>query len=180
MSLKKREITVNMLQANLQSLPIIFLILIIMVGSYLLIWGKTHFLEGFKNFRSWSDFIILFAGLFLHEVFHLAGYHFIGKVPFKSLKIGIQARYVTPYAHCIEPLTLSAYRISALLPGIVLGLIPTLVSIIFGYSFVFIFAVIFTIAAGGDFLLIWLLRKVSSTSLVQDHPDKAGCIILDN
>jgi hypothetical protein len=35
----------------------------------------------------------------------------------------------------------------------------------------------FTMAAGGDFLIINLIRKEKSSALVQDHPTEAGCYI---
>jgi catechol 2,3-dioxygenase-like lactoylglutathione lyase family enzyme len=38
-------------------------------------------------------------------------------------------------------------------------------------------AVHFTMAAGGDFLIINLIRKEKSSALVQDHPTEAGCYI---
>ncbi len=169
-----------MLQANLYSLPIILLIIVIMIGSFLLVWGREAFLEGFRGFRSPFIYPVLIVGFFLHEVIHLIGYHFLGRIEFKNIRIGFQIKSLTPYAHCSLPMSSSAYRWSALLPGIVLGIFPGILFLATGNPSAFILAVIFTIAAGGDFLLIWLLRKIPASALVQDHPEKAGCLILDN
>jgi hypothetical protein len=40
-----------------------------------------------------------------------------------------------------------------------------------------IFGILFTMAAGGDFLVINLIRKENMNDLVQDHPSEAGCYI---
>ncbi|HET6528317.1 MAG TPA: hypothetical protein VFG39_06165, partial [Balneolaceae bacterium] len=40
------------------------------------------------------------------------------------------------------------------------------------------FGLLFTLAAGGDILILWLLRKVDDGLLVQDHPDLVGCVVL--
>jgi hypothetical protein len=37
---------------------------------------------------------------------------------------------------------------------------------------------IFTLAAGGDALILWLLRGVPAGRLVRDHPSKPGCLVL--
>ncbi|KQC11370.1 MAG: hypothetical protein APR54_10995 [Candidatus Cloacimonas sp. SDB] len=175
---KKQAITINMLQANLYSLPIIIFITIIMMASYLFIWGKTYFLAEFFQLRLSLFIPILIGGFVLHELIHVMSYHFLGKVPFSNLKIGFKLKSITPYAYCSQPILLSAYRLSALMPGIILGIIPAIISLITGNTFIFILAVIFLIAAGGDLLIIWMLRKIPLNYLVQDHPEKAGCIII--
>jgi len=35
-----------------------------------------------------------------------------------------------------------------------------------------------TAAAGGDMMILWLLRKDKSPVLVEDHPSEAGCYVL--
>lgn len=42
---------------------------------------------------------------------------------------------------------------------------------------ILIFGMFFIMAAGGDLLIINLIRKEKSTDLVQDHPSEAGCYI---
>jgi len=177
---KKQEITINMLQANLYAFPIIIFLIIIMLASYLFIWGKAYFLSGFFQLRISLFIPLLLAGFFMHEVIHILGYHFFGKVPFNNLKIGFKLKSLTPYAYCSQPISLSAYKWSALLPAVVLGIIPATISLISGNTLIFILAVIFSITAGGDLLIIWMLRKIPLNYLVLDHPDKAGCIILNN
>jgi len=87
-------------------------------------------------------------------------------------------KYLTPYCHCTEPLLIKPYRIGSVLPAFVLGLFPSIVAVASGNIWLMVFGFFFTFAAGGDFLILWLLRHEKSTVFVQDHPDKIGCVIL--
>lgn len=46
------------------------------------------------------------------------------------------------------------------------------------FCFILTFGLFFILAAGGDILILWLLRNVKSSSFVQDHPTRVGCYIL--
>lgn len=96
---------------------------------------------------------------------------------FKSIKFGILWKMLTPYCHCREALNVKQYIIGAFTPAIFLGIVPSLVAIATGNFGLLIFGIFFTVSAGGDFLVINLIRKENSTDLVQDHPSEAGCYI---
>ena len=66
------------------------------------------------------------------------------------------------------------------MPGIVLGLIPATYGILIDDIYVFIFGCFFTLAAGGDILMVFLLRDQSKNTYVQDHPSEVGCYIYKN
>jgi len=38
---------------------------------------------------------------------------------------------------------------------------------------------VFTVAAGGDAMILWSLRKEDRGALVLDHPSNAGCSIVE-
>jgi len=61
----------------------------------------------------------------------------------------------------------------------VLGLLPSLVGIVTGNAPIMLFGLFFTFAAGGDALVLWLIRKVDPNALVEDHPTNAGCYVLE-
>jgi hypothetical protein len=65
----------------------------------------------------------------------------------------------------------------AIMPAIILGFIPAVLSIVLGSVFLLVFGIFFTMAAIGDFMIINLIRKESSNSMVLDHPSEAGCYI---
>ncbi len=59
--------------------------------------------------------------------------------------------------------------------AILLGIIPALVALITGKGWLLIYGTLFTVLAGGDLLVFWLIRKVRSSELVKDHPERCGC-----
>ena len=65
------------------------------------------------------------------------------------------------------------------MPGLLLGIIPALLGIISGNGMYMSFGLLFTIAAGGDAMVLWSLRKEDRDALVQDHPSNAGCCIVE-
>jgi len=69
------------------------------------------------------------------------------------------------------------YRIALIMPGIILGILPSVYGIITGDSLILFLGLFFIIAAGGDLLVLWLIRKVSIDEYVLVHPKKAGCIL---
>jgi hypothetical protein len=71
------------------------------------------------------------------------------------------------------------YRIGAAAPGFLLGIIPWLISLFNGSLLLFFFGLAYTSAAGGDFLVLWLLRPVKPNTLVEDHPSNAGCYVYE-
>jgi hypothetical protein len=48
-----------------------------------------------------------------------------------------------------------------------------------GPTWLFFAGLLFSIAAAGDFMILWVLRNVPSHLLVQDHPSRAGCLVYE-
>jgi hypothetical protein len=123
--------------------------------------------------------LLTFAvGVVAHEALHAVAWRWAGRLPFGTIRLGLQRKTLTPYAHCAAPMPARAYRIGAAVPGVVLGLAPAAVGLAVGDGGVFLFGLLFTVAAGGDALVLWLLRDVPADRLVEDHPTRAGCYVL--
>lgn len=118
---------------------------------------------------------LLIAGIVLHEGLHAIGWIVFGKLPFSRVRFGFKLRALTPYAHLRGPVQLKTYRIGILLPLLLLGLPPYLLGIILGRSAFMLYGLFFILAAGGDLLVLWLLRGLPENTWVEDHPTRAGC-----
>lgn len=123
---------------------------------------------------------ILIFGIIIHELIHGVFWGICAKNGFKSIKFGVVWKMMTPYCHCKEKLQVKQYIIGVIMPGIVLGLVPTVYAVINDNFGIFLLGVIFTMAAGGDIIMVYLLRNEKMNSLVQDHPSEMGCYVFRN
>ena len=179
--MRKVDLSISMLKANLFSLPLVIGLIILLTESFLLIWGEQQLLSSFPIiYLNLEIFIsVLIIGAILHEVLHALSFHIIGRVSIENVKLGFQWRSLTPYAHCKIPVKASLYRISLLIPALVMGIIPWFIALATGNGWLLVYAVIFTIVSGGDILTIWIIRKAKRNQLVQDHPHNCGCWVYE-
>ena len=123
--------------------------------------------------------VALILGIFLHEMIHALGWAYFGRLPLRRIRFGFHARTMTPYAHAIDPMPARAYRLGAVLPALVLGALPYVIGTSLGSLAIAFFGTVYIVAAGGDLLVLWLIRKVDARALVQDHPSRVGCIVVE-
>jgi hypothetical protein len=172
------DVSISLGKANLLAIPFAILGVIVVLGPYLLVWGSAELSASFNRFSRLPVFIPSFLiGVVLHELLHGVGWMVFGRQPARNIRFGFQLKTLTPYAHCMAPVSASAYRAGTALPGIALGLIPALFGIVTGNWFATMFGTLFTVAACGDALIIWVIRSVPGKTLVRDHPKNAGCVI---
>ena len=173
----KRDLSVPMDRANLivasLSIPVMVLQFMLFIG-----------LHGIEGMNPTSNVLLLIgaviAGVVVHELIHGFSWVIFGGKPFSSVKFGFQWKTFTPYAHLTEPVEVNAYRLGGFLPGFILGMLTFVLSLVFGSGDLFWFSLIHTSAAGGDWLVLWLLRHVKAGMLVEDHPTNAGCYVLES
>jgi hypothetical protein len=172
----KRDLSISMARANV----IVFFISIPIAILQFLIFVLIH---GPDNLQiTWNPIVFIFVlllGIVVHELLHALGGVAFGHKSFSSIKFGFQWKSFTPYAHLKGPMDIDAYRASTLLPGLVLGVLVYLVSLLLGDGNVFVFGLLHTASAGGDFLILWLIRHVKSGTQVEDHPTNAGCYVIE-
>ena len=121
----------------------------------------------------------LMLGIVIHELIHGLTWAYFAHKPLTVIKFGFQWQTLTPYAHCPEPMEVGAYRLGSSMPLIVLGILPSLIGVLTGNGWSMIFGFIFTLAASGDMLVLWLIRGVKRGQLVQDHPTQVGCYLIE-
>lgn len=126
----------------------------------------------------WRVGFVMLAGIVAHELLHVATWRVFGGLPRDVLSLGFSWRTLTPYAHCSVPMRATPYIVGAAVPGVVLGLVPSLIGLLTASGGWLCFGLLFTLAAGGDALIVWSLRDVGGDTLVADHPTRPGCIVL--
>ncbi|OFX85683.1 MAG: hypothetical protein A2W99_06120 [Bacteroidetes bacterium GWF2_33_16] len=172
------EYTVQMGRVNLIAIFMIIPILIIFLVPYLLLWNFDILKIGYKLFLK-NIFLLVFVGIILHELLHGITWAILTKKGFNQIKFGINWKYLSPYTHFKEPLKIKYYLAGALMPLIILGIIPAVYGIIMGDGFFLIFGIFFTWAAAGDIISSIRLLRLPMNIFVQDHPKELGFIVFD-
>ncbi len=172
--LRREDRSFSMVKANVYVLLSAVPLAAALFVPFWLIWG--HF-DG----ADWNLLVaagLFLAGVLVHELLHGFAWMIAGGTSRETVKFGFQMKTLTPYAHCTEPLDVTAYRIGAVVPGIVLGIIPAVAALVIGHAGWLVFGFLFTLAAGGDALILWVLHDVPRGALVEDHPERAGCYVI--
>ena len=182
---KKEKVTINVYWANIFAILLLIPTILIFGVSYYLIW-KNEILFQVKDFFSKDFFmryhflssltiiLVLILGIIAHELIHGIVWAKFTKNGFKSIKFGIMWKMITPYCHSKEPLKVKHYTLGAIMPAIILGLIPAILAIIVGNIALLVFGIFFIITASGDFLVIYALRNEKQETLIEDHPSEVG------
>ena len=122
--------------------------------------------------------IWIVVGVLLHEGIHGLTWAWLGGKPISAIQLGFQWKSLTPYAHMREPIPVRAYRWGAVMPALLLGFFPFVIGLLLGSTFWLLYGWLFILAAGGDFVILWLLRHDRGDLLVQDHPERVGCVVI--
>ena len=174
--MNKKDISISMSEATAKSLVIAIPTGIIQVIPFFLIHG----FPSLPNNTSMAVYgSALLFGILVHELIHMAAWAFFARKPLSAFKLGFQWKSLTPYAHCKEPMDIRPYRIGSYAPGLLLGVLPWLVSLFTGDVLLFLFGFLYTSAAGGDLLILWIIRNVKPNTLVEDHLTNAGCYVYE-
>ncbi len=175
----REDRSVSMGRANLWALgvmtPLAALLLAPFFGWHG--WQPLYAVTDALLHRPLVPLLVFVAGVLAHEGLHALAWRVAGRLPWRDIRVGFQWKTLTPYAHARVPMPARAYRIGAATPGVVLGLAPCAVGLATGGGGWMLFGVLFTLAAGGDALILWLLRGVAPGRLVADHPTRAGCFV---
>jgi hypothetical protein len=175
MMTNKRDLSISMARANV-------IVLFTSIPVALLQFLSFVMLHGVDNLGTmWGSTLLIavLLGVLVHELIHGISWVIFGHKPFSAIKFGFQWKTITPYAHLKEPVEVNAYRIGGFMPGFILGILPYILSLVLGDANLFWFSLVHTAAAGGDWLILWLIRNVKAGTLVEDHPTNAGCYVIE-
>lgn len=175
----KEEVLIDITRANIFGIIMFIPVLIIFGVPYMLLWHENLANDIRAGNISLILAVVLIVGIILHELIHGVFWAAFTKEGFKSIKFGIMpaSKLFSPYCHCKEPLKLNHYRLGAIMPLVILGIIPAIIAICIGNLFWFCVGIFFIIAACGDILIFIKTLKEKNDSLLYDHPSEAGYYI---
>jgi hypothetical protein len=176
--LERKDLSVPIIGAYAQMLPIVLPLAALMVAGHILVWGARDFIDGLNQLLQLRSLIpVLVVGVPLHEFIHALSWALAGSLSFKDIDFGFDWKGLAPYAHAKKPMKAGAYRIGAAMPALVMGALPWLVGMVTGWGWFTLFGIVYVITAGGDLVVLWLIRMVDREALVEDHPTRAGCYV---
>lgn len=175
-----RDHSVSMGKANVLAIALMTPIAAALAVLFVARWGWPLLNRGIADFFSLRVAVpVIVVGIVVHELIHAIGWALASGRPLRAIAMGFQLRSLSPYAHPRDPMNVRDYRVGAAMPGLVLGILPAAVALAFGWPSLLVVGILFTIAAGGDALVLWLIRDVPGDKSVADHPTRAGCVVID-
>jgi hypothetical protein len=176
----KRELTIEIGEASMLILKASVPIFIGFLLPFIVFWhNDMTFSSVISSLTGWKFFVVVVLGIPVHELLHALFFLISTHGKLSSIRFGIMREYLTPYCHCSQPMKIRAYMIAAAAPGVILGLIPVFVSYFNVRLDFLVFGIFYILSAGGDFLMIWMLRNEPRSKYVLDHAEKAGCWVFD-
>lgn len=173
-------LTINILTANLFSLAL-------MAGYGILAFWLFLRADTARSFRfgitgSILLLICFLVGIVVHELIHGLTWACFSEHHWKDISFGVKWDSLTPYCTCKAPLGKGQYIIGALMPMLLLGVLPTLIAIFSGSFLLLILGVVMFASAAGDIMIVWKFltyRIKGSEAVYIDHPTEAGSVIFE-
>ncbi len=180
----KKDLTGSIIVANVFSVAV--LILAFALGLFVFLKFNEGAFTGVSDLLlkmggNLLTIIIVFIALtVLHELLHGLTWSMFSENHWKDVSFGFMAKYVTPYCSLKTPLKKGPYILGTLMPLIVLGIVPYVLSVITGSAFILFYSIMMTAAAAGDMMIVFkiLTSGVSGEDvLVLDHPTLVGSVM---
>ena len=179
---KKTDLTISIVKANL----FVFLLAIpvVAIGVFLFAWKNPISLLTPTPHGSLLFVVLFIVLIVVHEFIHGLTWSLYAEHHFKDIEFGFMKEYLTPYCTCTTPLLKSHYIMGALMPCVVLGILPTAIGILLGSHLLFWIGIVMILAAGGDIMIVRKVLAYKSQSgaeeiLIYDHPTQAGSVIFE-
>ena len=177
---EKHELTVSIEKANIYALfdglPFILLFFLIyyLVGNKFAI--KSEIVASIIFMLNFP------VATIIHEGLHGIGYAISSKNHFKDVEYGFIKEAFTPYCVCNNTLRKYQYLLGLLMPFLILGVVVSILGIVFGVLILVISGSFQIMCAGGDILIAYLVLTKKSKKkdvLYLDHPTQCGVVMFD-
>ena len=173
------DLTVSPMKANTTGVLYGMLLALPFAVLFFLITDSSSMLrgEGFL-FHYVMFFVVMFVLIVIHELIHGLTWSVSTENGFRSIEFGVIWKTLNPYCTCSEPLTKSQYMAGLLMPCLLLGVVPCLISYFTRNLWYLAMGAVMIMSAGGDILIGTLLLRHRSRSddLFLDHPTDIGLV----
>ena len=177
---KRAELTISIVKANIFALVLLIPLAVIGIVLFNL---KNRDVDLHFNFST----ILLYAAAYfiliaVHELIHGVSWAVFTPHHFKDIEFGFMKQYLTPYCTCSVPLTKGKYIFGAVMPLILLGVVPMVVGILAGSPLLLLLGIVLADGAGGDILIIWNVLRYRTDAqevVYMDHPTQAGVVVFE-
>ena len=163
--------TISILAANLWALVLLFVAGVAGVAAIAAMWDEYSY-----GGSDWLWFLaMMVVGLVVHELVHGLTWLLLVHKGFSHLSFGVMTGAV--YCHIDVPMAKRQYVVGALMPLVLVGVVPWVAGIAAGSMLWMAAGAAMIAGAAGDLMIVWALRKEEATALVYDHPSEAGCYV---
>ncbi len=162
--------TISIKWANIWALVVMVVLWIVGFVLLKLLWGDVVF--------GWDGLLFVIAmvlAFVVHELIHGLTWMWVTRSGFKHLRFGVMVGAI--YCHIDVPMQKRGYVIGALMPLVILGIVPYVLSFVVNNFWLMTFGVALISGAMGDVMIVWALRHEPKDTLVYDHPTEAGCVV---
>ena len=177
---RRVELTVSIVKANIFGVVLLLPLLIVGIGLFFL---HNHSVSGgLGRMNPILFLVLLFALIVVHELIHGLSWSLFAEHHWKDIEFGFMKQYLTPYCTCGVPLKKGAYIFGALMPLILLGILPMIAGILTGSFGLLLLGIIMADSAAGDIMIVWKIlryRSEAETIVYIDHPTQAGGVIFE-
>lgn len=179
-----KDLTVGIGYANVMAFVLGLPVILVFTALFLL--RNTNGFAAFVEMESLAlvarvlVLMLVFCVLIvLHELIHGATWAVFVKKGWKAISFGVIVENMTPYCTCTEPLKKGQYIIGALMPTLLLGVLPAAAAVVTGSPDLFFIGTSMILAGGGDLTIILQLLRFKSQGrevVYLDHPYLAGLV----
>lgn len=156
----------------------VLLSLVLTVGSGLVTYFAARSLGHDPYVGPLTLIVYLFVLVVLHEGCHALAW-ILGGMPPRTISFGIFWRYLSPYAHCTEAMSVRLFRVVLVIPLILTGFLPLALGLWLGDLTLQIASAFLIGGAAGDLAMLASSVAFHPDVRVMDHPTKPAFIVLD-
>lgn len=173
----RKELTIDMDKANLFAILLLMPLFFIGYGLYALVNHEMDFPS-----HLFLGLLALVVLIVLHELIHGFCWSLFTPHHFKDIEFGIMKPSMSPYCTCLVPLSKGQHIFGAVMPLIVLGIIPMIAGAFLHNPDILFIGVLMADAAAGDILIIFKMLRYKSNAgdiVYMDHPTEAGGVVFE-